>query len=876
MKIREIEINNFRKFRQPKTISGFSDGLNIVVEPNETGKSTILEALRAALFIRHSAKTELTRSFCPTGDDVAPRVALTFEIDGGIWRLEKQFLRSAAAKLSGPSGRFESDAAEERLQEMFGFERGNNRGTDLETRGPLGLLWVEQTSALKIEAPSARVCDTVRSALEGEIGAILGGRRFEAVRAAVETAYADLRTVKSGRSTGRLQNAEARLAQAKAARASAEEQVQAYESSLTELEMARTRKRLIERDLADPEQKTRRQQLQSDLRLGEDAAIKLTAAQARHDETRAKLTSLEGQLSRIATARTVQATAGAVLAKFSERNEEAEVAHEAAVAIEAELRIALASARAARNKLDRSVRDARTALGVRTRAVAINGARTRLAELEGLEAELKTVEAEAPGALDADAIAELERLDRAVVAARAIASANAVAVNVQIHDETAIRIDGAPAGPGLRPLGGRTVIEIGRHATLTLLPSAADGVSAAAREGAAEDALATTLARHRVNSLADAVSRNELARRAADRVAGIRRQITTLCVAETTIGLDAGPAALKLLVSSLSKVPPPEEDIAASADFAALDAALSAAIDAEQETVGRHEVATEALRQSETETAERRRKIALAERDLETASAQLEQMTAGGVETLETKVLNLREELQRRRNTLGEANTAATTFEVAVIRSRLENMLRADEKARREREDLIATIAGLEATIQRLGPKGLPGVLANAVEEEQATAEGLQRLIEEADMLALLRNTLAKAADDASRTFLGPVTRRAAHYISRIVPGSDLTFDERLSLTSITRGGLTENTDNLSRGTQEQLAVLTRLAFADLLLDRGSPVSLILDDPLVYSDDARLDAMTDILTEASARVQVILLTCRERAFRHLDARRILL
>jgi uncharacterized protein YhaN len=49
-------------------------------------------------------------------------------------------------------------------------------------------------------------------------------------------------------------------------------------------------------------------------------------------------------------------------------------------------------------------------------------------------------------------------------------------------------------------------------------------------------------------------------------------------------------------------------------------------------------------------------------------------------------------------------------------------------------------------------------------------------------------------------------------------------------------------------------------------------VSLILDDPLVYSDDARLDLMTEILTDAASRMQVILLTCRDRAFRHLGNR----
>ena len=53
-------------------------------------------------------------------------------------------------------------------------------------------------------------------------------------------------------------------------------------------------------------------------------------------------------------------------------------------------------------------------------------------------------------------------------------------------------------------------------------------------------------------------------------------------------------------------------------------------------------------------------------------------------------------------------------------------------------------------------------------------------------------------------------------------------------------------------------------------------MSLILDDPLVYADDARLDLMVEILSEAAERMQVILLTCRERAFRHVNANRLTL
>jgi len=89
-----------------------------------------------------------------------------------------------------------------------------------------------------------------------------------------------------------------------------------------------------------------------------------------------------------------------------------------------------------------------------------------------------------------------------------------------------------------------------------------------------------------------------------------------------------------------------------------------------------------------------------------------------------------------------------------------------------------------------------------------------------------------------------------------------------------TRAGVDESCGDLSRGTQEQLAILTRLAFADLLLEDGAPISLILDDPLVYSDDVRLEVMTNMLLEASRRMQVILLTCRSYAFRHVEANRI--
>lgn len=48
MYIRKVVIENFKRFKEPFVIE-FKDGMNIIVGNNETGKSTILEAIHLAL-----------------------------------------------------------------------------------------------------------------------------------------------------------------------------------------------------------------------------------------------------------------------------------------------------------------------------------------------------------------------------------------------------------------------------------------------------------------------------------------------------------------------------------------------------------------------------------------------------------------------------------------------------------------------------------------------------------------------------------------------------------------------------------------------------------------------------------------------------------
>lgn len=97
-----------------------------------------------------------------------------------------------------------------------------------------------------------------------------------------------------------------------------------------------------------------------------------------------------------------------------------------------------------------------------------------------------------------------------------------------------------------------------------------------------------------------------------------------------------------------------------------------------------------------------------------------------------------------------------------------------------------------------------------------------------------------------------------------------IVFDENTLLPqTVRRNGQDEDVDRLSGGMREQLSVLTRLAFARLLARDGRPTPVILDDALVYSDDDRIERMFDALHRQSHDQQILVFSCRQRAFAKL-------
>jgi uncharacterized protein YhaN len=89
---------------------------------------------------------------------------------------------------------------------------------------------------------------------------------------------------------------------------------------------------------------------------------------------------------------------------------------------------------------------------------------------------------------------------------------------------------------------------------------------------------------------------------------------------------------------------------------------------------------------------------------------------------------------------------------------------------------------------------------------------------------------------------------------------------EDLSVVSREIDGLPVPFESLSKGAQEQLGIITRLAVAMVVGKDGSGVPVIVDDALGYTDPQRLLAMGAILDRAGRDCQVIVLTCQPERY----------
>ena len=874
MLIKGLMVEGVGCFASAVRIDGFSEGVNVLAAGNEAGKSTLFRAIRACLFSRHDSKGQDIRDLGSDDSQLPATVQLTFLHDGRTYVIKKCFLRSPSASLTEDGREIaRSKQADEAVWELLGLSPGSGRTLD---DGAFGVLWVGQGASFGVPVPGPAASSVLNSAIEAEVGALIGGER---ARQAVEEINGELRRCLTDtdrpRSDGPLHRALGQVQHWQAAETKAQSKLVELEQQFASLLQLRQR----HQELTDP---TVTDQLAKELveAKGSLADARSSAQEIRRfeaEESSARR-ALEGAAQRLKQWRDLTGRIDA--SRQSEDIQTRELPEQQAREQEARaalLRTQEQIADVEKKAQTLSVREQQ--LG-KLAAAAVRGIRKgdlarQLKALEGAAKELLQIDAQLTQInIKPKAIDELDELERQIASLDAQLSAVAAHLSVEVTPAGVgqVRIGGArPKGTHSAPILAPTIVTVAELAVITVTPAP----NPRHEKRQSFDAERSTL----LNSIgvASSAEARALLSKRRDLEASRKAVLTELKTLNVTG--DPGPVIAK-----------------AKGEFAEIDAAISAAltdtkrkslpsnkeIEAERLELSRQRAPLDARRASLEETREQQQEAlenAVAARSgteskLEFIRKSIEDDTALCPDSERTARdasfladVTIAETAHQTSATLLSAKRQTTPDAIEIERRevRCQRLEQALENRKNDLIQLEREIGRLTGQIQTAGGDGVGETLAIAQEQRTLAERELSRIQERLATLQMLRDTISSCLAEGREHYYEPVRKHLRPFLNDLFPGAELELGDGFAITGIKRDR-PEIFTRLSHGTQEQIAVLVRLAMASMLAERGQIVPVILDDALVYCDDDRIKRMFDALSRAGRRQQVIVLTCRLRTF----------
>ena len=864
MKLRSIELTNVRRFAgKTAALSGIGDGITVLSEPNEFGKSTFFDALNAVFFEKYGSRNAAIKALQPHSGG-APEVAVEIDLPEGRFRITKRWMSKSLARVMDATGRLiaQDDEAEAWVDQLMSGGLA----------GPSGLLWVRQ-GVMGLEADDRRDRERdlsarrdLLSSVAGEIDMMTGGRRMDAVLDRAAEALSKLATATGKPKAG---GEWARAVDEATTLSSVEAELRPRAVKLTGNLARRTELQKTLARLTDPADAAARAQTLTEAQAAHQGAL-TRQAEVIQAETALRLAHLNAEKVRgeITAAETLASRVAQARAALAKAEEEASIARNRAEELSQRDRAASEAAEALRAKN----RELRSRLQAATRAQAARQAKAlaedlkrRLERATTLQTSLDQTKAQR--ARLRVTVKMLEAADKAQAAidlARARAEAQAVTVEAR-PDGAAALLEGHPLPNGPVPILTAAEITLPGFGALRIDPGVGRGSETTAAIAAAEKALALLLQEAEVDSLSAARAQwAEVQRLDAD-----AKQAEALLAEVAPDGLDPLRTALARVEAEAADAPDEAEDVAAlSVSLNTAEAEEQAALATANATNGLSVEAGNARAGAEANrlTVARQLEAALAEAGEEVAlAARISDLKEKEPDITATAVAAER----------GLQALRATAPDLATIEARLTRAKGAIDQARTAEQKAREELASLNATITALAEEGIEERLSTLTDQRAEAEARAARYEKEARGLTRLRRALDEARTNARDAYFGPVLRELQPLLAILHPGAELTIDDQSLLPAIlTRNGQAEALEILSGGTREQVAILTRLAFARLFAASGRSVPIILDDALVHSDDDRIEAMFDALHRIARDQQILVLTCRQRAFAALGGERV--
>jgi hypothetical protein len=890
MRLRKLRVENFRGLRALE-LEPQLEGVTIIEAPNESGKSSLMEAMRLLLDPRFkdNSKAAQVKAVRPVGRDVGVEIEAELIFEDLELRFSKRFFKETHTRLEF-IGRGEvltggeahdrmaaifSEHVDEALWQQLNFSQG--QGLESLALGESQLLAQALDEAASEDAESAEAGEADQelpkhidaaelfSLIEGEFGRYWSRGQ-------------------SAKPKKELKEVDERLADADAEVERLEDRLRALESDaarVTVLE-ASLRQQSADQKQREPELAKARAQLQACEKLDEQA--RTTRAEA--DAARAQL---EGARQNLATIDSGEARA-AQLAKEVEgqKRERDEALAALAEASEKDLREqdAIEAARAefveAQAELDAVKERAR---GI---ALALELARLRkdLATLDGAALKVATLETQlASETLTAEAVDQL----RAACEASALAEASLAAGSPRVEFELGVtdaivEHDGVPLDlPAQAPhsliVSERLHLELPGKLDLRIIAGdSAERVREAARGARAQ--MDRELSRTGVESLAEA------RRRLDDKIklqAALDAERNALEALSEQLLAGQDLASSRARIEALEERAAQLEELPAGSDLAQLDAerAEKERLLVEKiETLGDQLRALEAGAVARAETrAELRIREQRSKAKLELRNEEAQLLAQSLPDEASRKAVRLELEAlivadAQASEAHGLAQSSLMAAQPDVLGMRADNLEAAVERGKRELEDQRHELLRARERINERGGEGLGERLLSAQDARVHAQREHDELHARADAARCLYEVMRDARERERRRYREPLKREIVH-LGRVVfgPDFDVELAPDLKIARRLRDGLSLPFESLSAGAREQLAIVSALATARLTAQRGVP--LVLDDSLGYADRGRLERMGAVLSHAGKQSQILVLTCMAERYASVgDARRI--
>lgn len=877
MKLRSIRIEQFRKFRTPIAIHGLEAGINLFSGANETGKSTLVNAIRAAFLERH--RSTCVDDLRPWGESSAsPGVSLEFEIDGTHYRLSKHFLNKKRCELHvgspTPKQHYDGNEAEDFLAGLLGFQFAGKGVSKAEHWGIPGLLWIHQGATHEIREAVTHATDHLRGALNRSLGE-LTSEEGDSVLAKVEALRNELLTASTGKPRGALAEI---LTQAKAlseAMRQIDTDIAAYRQKVDAL--ARLRQEHAADEAEKPWAGFRQQQQQAQARLEEirhiEAQLHNERQQAVQIEARLKLlleqlAQFEQQQQALNRRRDELTQAEHGHAQARERLEQWQGQHAQAIQARDDARAALHAARLEDNR--RTLARQYETLGQQAATLAntLQQAQTQQAQWLYWQQQQASLEMHQS---DLDALREGQRQWQ-TLQIRQEHAATQVDFTLEPGHHLLMQHTGQTEeklqDQGTRALLARTRIQIPGIGQIDITPGGHDLDLLRHEQHVLQEKQAALLQRLGLASLNEAESRYQAgmqARNESKNAQGILKALAPQGLEALRSECVRNDARCEEIRQHLARLPetaaPGTLSVAAAETTANMTEksleTVNAGLQEARIQIGHSQTRLESAQQ---EVQRATQQLAAPEYHARLAETRQELLTAKAEQAA------LTQRMARLQQQIGASNPEFLRQDIERL-GRSAAQLETRFHARRDE------IMRIEIELQSAGAQGQEEQRA-ALQRDLAQAQRRSaELHRRAQALDLLLQRLREKRQALTRRLQAPLQKHLNRYLQLLFPQASLEIDENLSPGLLTRPGIPGSEsgafDTLSFGAREQMSIISRLAYADLLREAGRPTLIMLDDALVHSDATRLMHMKRVLFDAATRHQILLFTCHPENWRDL-------